>query len=66
MTIIQSPRYSTTLFEYQKWIVEAQEELVNDEYPLQFKHFHHLDYIEYSMKNKLVSLVKKIQAYAGV
>ncbi|XP_065868788.1 probable 2-oxoglutarate-dependent dioxygenase AOP1 isoform X1 [Euphorbia lathyris] len=60
-------RYSAALFSVPKesYIVKAVEELVDDEHPLQFKHFRYLDYLKLRFSEVDLNYERPLEDYFG-
>ncbi|KAM7480401.1 hypothetical protein LguiA_028614 [Lonicera macranthoides] len=59
-------RYSTAQFTFMEGMVETPAELVDENHPLQFKPFHHLEYLGFFSKEENRRLECAIRTYCGV
>lgn len=59
-------RYSTAQFTFMEGMVETPAELVDENHPLQFKPFHHLEYLDFFSKEENRRLECAIRTYCGV
>ncbi|XP_024977594.1 probable inactive 2-oxoglutarate-dependent dioxygenase AOP2 [Cynara cardunculus var. scolymus] len=62
----QEDRYSIALFTFKKGITEIPEELVDEEHPLRFKPFNHLEFIGHHSKSPLYVDERAIKVFCGV
>ncbi|KAI9162363.1 hypothetical protein LWI28_026550 [Acer negundo] len=65
---VSDERYTLALFAFQKGEIRVPDELVDDEHPLKYKPFNHLDYLMRHLKQIYASGIKTdypIEAYCG-
>ncbi|XP_027169897.1 probable 2-oxoglutarate-dependent dioxygenase AOP1 [Coffea eugenioides] len=60
------PRYSIAQFSFMDGTVQTPQELVDDEHPLQFKPFDHLEYLSFFSKEENRRLECALKTYCGV
>ncbi|KAH7565127.1 hypothetical protein JRO89_XS09G0140400 [Xanthoceras sorbifolium] len=66
---VNDERYTLALFAFQKEEISVPDELVDDEHPLKYKPFNHLDYLMTHLKQIYASNTKTdypIEAYCGI
>lgn len=59
-------RYSIAQFSFVEGIVETPEELIDDDHPLQYKPFDHLEFLKFYSKEENRRLECPIKTYCGV
>jgi len=59
-------RYSTAQFSFMEGMIQTAEELVDEEHPLQFKPFDHLEYLKFFSMEENRRLESALRTYCGV
>ncbi|XP_057503960.1 probable 2-oxoglutarate-dependent dioxygenase AOP1 [Actinidia eriantha] len=59
-------RYSLGQFSFMKETVKTPEELINDEHPLQYKPFDHLEFLDFYSQTENRRLENAIRTYCGI